>query len=124
MATPSYGGSAIFGLEPVIVVQENPRAQQIDGFFGVNGVERKDGGARGRVALARGRLRGLGEAALAGQLAAWHAFNDGFPRALVDTLGRSWPGMKLVRFNEDGEAMAEPGGWYSRQYQAEFESAL
>lgn len=126
MPIPTYNGVAIFQTwgQVSITVAENPRDEQRDAFFGVNGMERKDGGSRGRVARVRGRLRGDGYAGLAVAESLFRSYRDGIPRVLVDTLGLAWPWMKLIRFEPQGEAMLGADGWCSREYAAEFEAPI
>lgn len=123
MSVPTFNGEAIFQSYGTVSIQVryNPRAEQVSGFFGVQGVERKDGGSRGAVALVSGTLRGDSEASLALAEAVWFSYIDGIGYTLVDTIGRSWPSMKLTRFEPTGLVRLVAGsGLRTRDYRAEF----
>jgi hypothetical protein len=123
--TPFYGGFAIFGQDVTFDWQTNPRAEQRDAFFGLQGYERKDGGFRGRVALVSGTLVGSSLVLLNVQEATLESYMDGVSRVLTDTAGVNYPSMKLVRFFRMNPIMRDwsTGNWL-RKYRAEFESPL
>jgi hypothetical protein len=126
VAIPTFGNVQIFQAWGLVsmTVAENPRDEQMDAYFGVNGVERKDGGSRGRVARVRGRLGGEGAAGLLAAETLFRSYVDGVPRVLTDTIGGSWAAMKLIRFVPEGEARLSADGSCWRDYSAEFEAAL
>jgi hypothetical protein len=117
---PSFGGNNIFGTAVSMVTSDNPRANQINAFFGLSGLESLDGGMRGRVTLATGLLYGTSPASLASAEGLFRSFNDGAARMLVDTLGASWPNVCLISFQPQGRVRQSPTGVLFRSYQARF----
>ena len=95
----SYGGASIFGTSLSMATAQTPREAQINAFFGVNGLECLDGGARGRVTFARGLL--VGNSALELNLAEnlFRSYHDGQGRILVDNIGNTWPDVRMLAFN-------------------------
>jgi len=109
----TYNGENIFGLAARCRHVANPRAQQIDAYFGVNGVRVFDGGGRGRTFQVRGLLVGSSIGELAAAEARFADYADGVARVFVDSRGRSWPNVVFK-----GEFIPDPlgplpisGGW-------------
>ncbi len=109
----TYNGENIFGLAARCRHVANPRAQQVDVYFGVNGARVLDGGGRGRVFQVRGLLVGSTMAELAEAEARFVDYADGQARVFVDTRGRSWSNVIFK-----GEFTPDPlgpfpisGGW-------------
>lgn len=117
---PSFGGINIFGTAVSMLTADNPREKQLNAFFGLSGLESLDGGLRGRVTRVSGLLYGSSPLALAGAEATFRSFNDGTTRTLVDTLGVSWPSVRLEAFEPQGKVRQSPGGILFRAYQARF----
>lgn len=86
----TYNGEDIFGLAAKCRHVANPRAQQVDAYFGVNGSRLLDGGGRGRTFQVRGVLVAATAEGLAEAEARFAGYADGVARELVDSLGRSW----------------------------------
>jgi hypothetical protein len=116
----SFGGVNIFGTAVSIVTADNPREKQINAYFGLSGLESLDGGLRGRVTHITGLLYGNSALLLAAVEAQFRSFNDGIARTLVDTLGTSWPNVRLESFQPQGRVRQSPSGVLFRAYQARF----
>ncbi|GAC1326563.1 MAG: hypothetical protein NVSMB14_18010 [Isosphaeraceae bacterium] len=99
---------------------DNPRANQVNAYFGLGGLESLDGGFRGRITYVTGLLFGTSAVALANAEATFRSYNDGIARPLVDQLGNTWPNVRLEWFHPSSRISQTPGGWYYRSYQARF----
>jgi hypothetical protein len=117
---PSFGGTNIFGTAVSMSTADNLRERQLNSYFGLSGLELLDGGHRGRVTYASGLLYGTSPALLAAAEAVFRSFNDGTARVLVDTLGASWPSVRLEAFQPQGRIRQSPGGMLFRSYKARF----
>lgn len=117
---PSFGGANIFGTAVSLSTADYPRQYQVNAYFGLNGLEMLDGGARGRVTLVEGVLFGSSAAALASAEATFRSYNDGVARVLVDQFGTSWQGVTLDFFRPSGRVQQAPDGSYYRRYIARF----
>jgi len=117
---PSFGGLNIFGTALTMSTTVNPRAKQVNAYFGLDGLEVLDGGSRGRTTLAAGMLFGPTAPALAVAEATFHAMNDGVARMLVDTSGVIHPGVRLESFQPMGRIRRSPAGYFLRAYRARF----
>jgi hypothetical protein len=117
---PSFGGTNIFGAAVSMVTSDNPRANQLNAFFGLSGLESLDGGGRGRVTDVTGLLYGNLPASLSAAESLFRSFNDGVSRPLVDTLGMTWPNVRLQSFRPQGRIRQSPAGVLFRAYQARF----
>jgi hypothetical protein len=82
----------------------NPRKEQVDQFFGVDGYAVKDGGGSGYRVTAQGLIVGSapGPAALAAAVASLENLRDGQDHVLVDTLGRVYTNARLTEFRPAG----------------------
>lgn len=116
----SFDGSMIFGTAVSMVTADNLREKQLNAFFGLSGLESLDGGLRGRTTRATGLLYGASPALLAAAEASFRAFNDGQTYTLVDTLGATWPNVRLEMFEPLGRVRQSPQGILFRAYQARF----
>jgi hypothetical protein len=116
----SFGGVNIFGTAVSMVTADNPREKQINAFFGLSGLETLDGGSRGRITRVTGLLFGQSPVLLASAEALFRSFNDGTTRTLIDTLGASWPNVRLESFEPLGRIRQSPAGLLLRSYQARF----
>jgi hypothetical protein len=116
----SFGGTNIFGTAVSMTTADNPRALQLNGFFGLSGLELLDGGLRGRSTQVTGLLYGDSQAALATAESLFRSFDDGIARPLVDTLGITWPYVCLASFQPQGRIRQSPGGVLFRTYKARF----
>jgi hypothetical protein len=117
---PSFGGANVFGTAVAMSTADYPRQNQVNAYFGLNGLEMLDGGARGRVTIVEGVLYGNTAAALAGAEATFRSYNDGVARVLVDQFGTSWMNVKLDLFRPSGRVKQAPDGSFYRRYQARF----
>jgi hypothetical protein len=116
----SFGGIQIFGRSVSMVTTDNPTAEQLNHFFGLSGVERIDGGFTGRLTLARGVLSGSTSVNLGIAREAFRAYNDGFARVLVDTLGYAWPNVILKSFEQESPKLIRSGDGCYLAYRATF----
>lgn len=116
----SFGGVNIFGTAVKMSTADNPRANQVNAYFGLGGLESLDGGSRGRITYVSGLLFGLSAATLASAEAAFRSYNDGIARPLVDQLGNTWPNVRLEWFHPSGRIGQTAAGGYFRSYQARF----
>jgi hypothetical protein len=116
----SFGGANIFGTAVVMVTADNPREKQLNAFFGLSGLESLDGGSRGRVTRVTGLISGTTPLELAAAESAFRSNNDGKARTLVDTLGVSWPNVRLEAFEPHGRIRRSLWGAMFRSYQARF----
>ena len=116
----SYGGINIFGTAVTMRTADNPRAQQVNSFFGLSGLETLDGGLRGRSTQVNGLLYGNSPALLASAEAVFRSYHDGIARVLVDSLGTAWPSVRLESFQPQGRVRQSPGGSFFRSYHARF----
>jgi hypothetical protein len=110
----------IFGTAVSMTTADNPRENQLNAFFGLSGLESLDGGMRGRVTYVTGLLYGASPPALAAAEAGFRSFNDGVARPLVDTLGTTWPSVRLQFFQPQGRVRQSPAGVLFRSYKARF----
>jgi hypothetical protein len=83
-------GSPIFGIAVNVLHSPHPNVQQMNEFFGVNGVQTLFGGARGRTFMISGVLVGDDISAINSAEAILLSFADGLPHTLVDNRGRVW----------------------------------
>jgi hypothetical protein len=117
---PSFGGLNLFGSSVIMITSDNPRAKQVNSFFGISGLETLDGGARGRFTDVSGVLSGSSATALASSEALFRSFNDGIARNLVDTFGTAWSDVRFESFEPLGRVKQSPYGYFFRPYQARF----
>lgn len=106
------GVPGFFGLSARLVTVDNPRGEQLNSFFGLSGLERLDGGLKGRYTLASGVLYGSNEAALAFVRESFRAKNDGLAYTLVDTAGVTWPFVVLETFEPGERILPDPRGYF------------
>jgi hypothetical protein len=118
MAT--LGGANIFGTAVSMTTADNPRANQLNAFFGLSGLESLDGGMRGRVTHVTGLLYAASPASLAVAESNFRSYNDGIARPLVDTLGTTWSSVRLEFFQPQGRVRQSPAGVLFRAYKARF----
>lgn len=121
----TYNGENIFGLAARCRHVANPRAQQVDAYFGVNGARVLDGGGRGRTFQVRGLLVAASMEELADAESRFADYADGVARVFVDSRGRSWPNVVFK-----GEFVPDPfgpfpmdGGW-ALPYRAVFHGLI
>lgn len=118
---PSYNGVPLFGIGAKIRTSDNPRSVQENSFPGVSGVESLDLGMRGRITEATGLLVGDSALELANLLTQFRSYNDGNTYLLVDSLGFTWPYVRLVSFEPDpGGIMVDSYGRHMQVYRATF----
>jgi hypothetical protein len=101
------------------------RAEMVNSFFGVDGVERIDGGFRGHTTVCRGRLRGLksggGADDLLAAIGAFRELFDGRSYVLVDSFGYSWNNVVMEAFDLDANAgVQQTPREYFQMYTAAF----
>lgn len=118
---PTLDGYSVFGWNVSMQTVDNPRAQQLNSYFGLSGLESLDGGLRGRYTNVSGKLYGTTAAYLASAEETLRAFNDGLTHTLVDTYGLIWLNVKLETFEPQGRVQVYAGnGIYWRPYAARF----
>lgn len=120
MTNPTFGGTALFGNVTDMPTADNPRDRQINSYNGQNGLEILDGGGRGRVTRVTGQLFGNGPAGLTAAVALFRSFLDGNAYVLVDTVGNTWPVVRLERFHPTGRIRQDADGLCWQDYTAEF----
>jgi hypothetical protein len=119
----SFGGSAIFGRAARSQTSAAERAKQVNEFFGLNGVEVLDGGARGGKTVVAGIIAGAGVAAYQTAWSVAASYQDNQPRTLVVADG-SFPQVIMTSWLPAGEIQTSPGGIYYRRYRAEFQHLI
>jgi hypothetical protein len=107
---PTYNGYSIFGEAVSIVVEPNPTAEQIESFFGVDGLFSLFGGNRGRVFMISGvffedDLDGLNNDEYVFDPSNTDGVSHGGLAPLFDTRGRTWPNVYCK-----GEIKIDPMG--------------
>jgi hypothetical protein len=83
-------GNPIFGYAVRVQHTPHPNSQQINEFFGVNGLQTLFGGTRGRTFLISGVLSAPDIPILNAVEATLLSYADGLPHTLVDNRGRTW----------------------------------
>jgi hypothetical protein len=115
-----FNGDDIFGFEVVLTVEDLPRQIQRTGFFGVDGVLGIDGGFRGRIAHATGKLEADSPEDLGLLKGIFRTYRDGNQYALIDDEGWSWLAT-LDGFYPHGRVELNAAtGLYQQYYRAEF----
>lgn len=112
MATPTFGGSAIFGYSVSMRTVNDPSDEQLNHFFGLAGSERLHGGLAGRVTMVSGVLRASNEANMLAGREAFRAYDDGVARTLTDTLGGSWASVVFRQFEPGDRVLRDSRGFY------------
>lgn len=122
MAAASFNGnSAMFGTSGLsMVTVTNPRTDQKNMFFGLNGIEALDGGQHGRFTVVKGRLYGAGKAGISSAKAVWESYFDGNAYVLIDTSLRSWANVKLESFEPEDRISVDNNLGCSCRYSARF----
>jgi hypothetical protein len=110
MAT--LNGDNIFGFSVQMPSQMNPTSQQLNSFFGVNGLQSLYGGLRGRVFMISGVLFGATLGDLAAAQNAWENYVNGIGYELVDTMGRAWSPVLLQPLVPQGRILVDYRGFY------------
>lgn len=116
----NFGGNAIFGAAVSMATADVARQSQVNSFFGINGLEMLDGGARGRVTRVRGVLHGPSALGLAAAENLFRSLDDGATRTLVDNLGMAWSNVRMQGFQPVGRVRQAPDGTHFRAYRAQF----
>jgi hypothetical protein len=117
---PTFGGVNIFGTAVTMSTIDQPRAKQVNSFFGLSGLEALDGGSRGRFTEVSGLLYGSSPALLAAAETTFRSFDDGVARVLTDNLGTAWGNVCLQSFRPLGRVRQSPFGVFFRAYRARF----
>jgi hypothetical protein len=107
-------GNSIFGTAVSVVQNPHPNAQQINQFFGIDGLQTLFGGTRGRRFIISGVLSGSTMSTLNAVEATLLSYADGLTHTLVDNRGRIWP--NVIFRGEFSPSPAGPrplagGGW-------------
>jgi hypothetical protein len=107
-------GSPVLGLAVHVQHNPQPNAQQMNEFFGINGIQTLFGGQRGRTLLVSGVLVGNTVDDINASEAALLNFADGLPHTLVDDRGRTFQNVifkgEYQSFEQGPRALAG-GGW-------------
>jgi hypothetical protein len=107
-------GEAVLG--EAVHVQHNPHpiAQQMNEFFGINGMQTLFGGQRGRTLLVSGVLVGNDLPEINQAEAALLSFADGLAHTLIDDRGRVFGNVIFkgeYQSFEHGPRLLAGGGW-------------
>lgn len=122
MAT--YGGVPIFGRSVRVSMAKNPSAEQMNSFFGVNGMQRLFGGSRGRAFFVEGVLYGVDASDLSDAELLILSYEDGIGRSLEDSYGRSWPSVVFRgEYQPQGKILQDLRGFY-QEYKAIFHGLI
>jgi hypothetical protein len=89
-------------------------------YFGLNNVEKVDGGFRGRITSVTGFLAGESLLTLANLENSFRALSDGQARDLTDCLGTVWSNVTLESFQPTGRLRHSSQGLFLRSYKAIF----
>jgi hypothetical protein len=117
---PTYGGAAIFGFAPVVVIQDSEPARQENAYPGIDGVESLHMGTRGRFAVVTGVLTAASPADLTVNENVFRLLKDGIPRPLMDTSGYTWYWAVVQSFDPEGARKVDGKWGYHRPYRAVF----
>jgi hypothetical protein len=107
-------GSPVFGVAVHVQHNPHPNAQQMNEFFGINGMQTLFGGQRGRTLLISGVLVGDTIADINASEAALLSFADGLAHTLIDDRGRVFDNVIFKREYqsfEQGPRLLAGGGW-------------
>ena len=121
---PTFNGDSIFGETNSIVTKTTDVAVQQTSYAGINGVEVKPLGTRGRVSVAVGTQVAFDPGGLlALELLAMN-YNDGRTYTLVDNFGAIWFNVRLTSYEPQGRVLQDADGFFVRDYVATFQHAL
>lgn len=112
MTTPLFGGQAIFGRSVRMKTTNDPSAEQINAFFGLDGVERLHGGLQGRVTLVTGVLAANTPENLRVARETLRSRDDGVARVLVDTVGHQWAWVVFRQLDPGDRILRDSRGYY------------
>jgi len=117
MTNPSLGGFTIFGRSIRMRTVKDASAEQINHFFGLQGVERIHGGIVGRITLVQGVLAGVTDVNLIAARVLIESYDDGVARVLIDTIGIPWANVIFNQF-EPGERILKDNRGHYLPYRA------
>jgi hypothetical protein len=83
-------GQPVFGYATSFTPTFDPTAQQLNAFFGINGVQALHGGERGFVVLVSGVLFDLTPNDVVARETILLSYRDGIARTLVDNFGTAY----------------------------------
>ena len=120
-------GVNVFGIATTFQPSIDATAQQINAFFGVNGVQAVHGGQRGMSILVSGVFFGPTPESVIAQEGILLSYRDGISRRLDDNLGRVYPSVVFDGPYQTWEHGVKPaflpyggvGGW-AMAYKAVF----
>lgn len=118
---PAYDGNPIFGRAVRMKTVTNPTQDQMNQFFGLNGVQSLFGGLRGRVTMVQGVLYEADAASLNAAIGEIESYRDGLARVLTDSFGNDWPQVKLEMFDPESPIKLASTGYYFVTYKATFQ---
>jgi hypothetical protein len=107
-------GKSVLGEAVHVQLNPHPNAQQMNEFFGINGVQTLFGGARGRTLLISGVLIANDLPDINAAEAALLSFADGLPHTLIDDRGRAFGNVIFkgeYQSFEQGPRLLAGGGW-------------
>lgn len=113
-------GAAIFGFANRFESRPNPRELQVESYAGLDGLEIKDLGDRGRTSMLAGWLVADSLADLRAAFAAIEAFRDGQGHTLTDTYGFAYQNVVLTEIVPEGPPQFATDGTVIRRFRAEF----
>lgn len=97
---PSFNGQPIFGFPVNMYVEDVPRAKQVTGFPGIDGVEVLDLGFRYMQCVVRGTFWGNDESAVGAQLSILRGYRNAQAYPLFTTMGVTYPFAQIHSVNE------------------------
>lgn len=112
MGVALYGGNAIFGVVLTSKRSRRPRDMQGNAFPGVSGTETLDQGFREMVTEMTGLLYGATLDDLNTAELTVESFDDGVPRAFVDTYSNPWSNVVLRGYTPASKVMRDPRGFF------------
>lgn len=119
MASASFAGVDL-GVAVSMQSAPNPPEAQVNAYPGVNGLEVLNLGTRGGTTTLSGRAFGTTAADLATAEGLLRALVNGQVGTLVDTLGVSWPNVRMEECKPEGRIQFDPDLGYTRRYTARF----
>jgi hypothetical protein len=124
MSAPTYDGLFLFGGSVQCQVLDNPNADQLAAFFGIDGQFNLFGGTRGRVFAIQGVLIDTTPIGLAAQESVLRSYRDGISRTFVDTKGAAWDQVLFRRYQPEGRWYGTIGYQVFQPYKAMLEGML
>jgi hypothetical protein len=120
---PLFDGEPIFQQWCTVTPPGYRRPRETYGTFGLPGLEGQDCGLRGGTSTIRGTLFGAGSYygfvptnSLAAAEGLVRSYQDGQAYTFLDSLGQTWPNVKLDQFQPIGRIGQAPNGTLYRKF--------